>query len=173
MSLCLGNYSDISSHTFSMTCIGNHSLNKHIQSKFGKRSGFFWAKHRNCSLPCVGPRVKETWPLQMITFQKRIHVLPSSLDRPYSSAQTSPGASTATPTLSPQQSSAEGQRRLPAGGYSFVLPRGSNREQKQRSHVISQNTGNWKHAFLVSISHGIYVFLSYGTCSSLLPQCRC
>lgn len=41
----------------------------------------------------------------------------------------------------PPQSSGEGQR-LPAGGYSFFSPRGSKREQKHRSHVVSQNTGN-------------------------------
>lgn len=100
VSLCLGNYSDISSHTRSMTCIGNNFLNKHIQSKFGKkRSGFFWAKHRNCCLPCVSPKVKGTWPLQMTSFQKRSRALPSSLDphRSSSQAQTSPGVSTAAP----------------------------------------------------------------------------
>lgn len=115
LSLCFfawANYSDTSSHTFSMTCIGNNSLNKHIQPKFGKRSGFFWAKHRNCSMPWMSPRVKGTWPLQMTTFQERIHVLPSSLNRPHSSAQTqiNPGFSTATPRvpLSPLQRDREG-----------------------------------------------------------------
>lgn len=167
MFLCLGNYSDISSHTFSMTCIGNNSLNKHIQSKFGKHSGFFWAKHRNCSLPCVSPRVKGTWPLQMTTFQKRIHVLPSSLNRPHSSAQTqiNPGSSTATRVpLSPLPRDREGCQQVHSP-QSF--------QQGTETEKSCNFPKYWQLKVYFSSFHfsslGIYVFLSYGTCSSLLP----
>lgn len=166
VSLCLGNYSDISSHTLSMTCIGNNFLNKHIQSKFGeKRSGFFWAKHRNCCLPCVSPKVKRTWPLQMTSFQKRNGALPTSLDPHRSSARPRPAlACQQLPPVAPQSSGRE-QRKLWAGGYSFFSPRSSNKEQKHGSCVVSQNTGNWEYVALVLMLWHVCLPLSRGTCS--------
>lgn len=169
--LCLGNYSDISSHTFGMTCIGNNSLNKHIQSEFGKRSGFFWAKHRNCSVPCVSPRVKGTWPLQMTIFQKRIHVLPSSLNWSHSSAQTqiNPGSSTAPPRA--PSVLCGGTEKAASRCVPFCSPQSF--QQGTETEKSCSLPKYWQLKVCFSSFHfsslGIYVFLSYGTCSSSLP----
>lgn len=126
VSLCLGNYSDISSHTLSMTCIGNHFLNKHIQSKFGKkkkkRSGFFWAKHRNCCLPCVSPKVKGTWPYKwhILSKEKSCFAFISGPTPFICPGPDQPWGVNSSPR-SPQSSGKE-QRRLWAGGYSFFPP---------------------------------------------------
>lgn len=132
VSLCLGNYSDISSHTLSMTCIGNHFLNKHIQSKFGKkkknaRDSFEQNTETVACLVWV-PKSRGPDPTNDTSFQKRSRALPSSLDphRSSAQAQTSPGVSTAPPgPHSPLERNREGCEQVGTASFPQKFQQGT------------------------------------------------
>lgn len=146
VSLCLGNYSDISSHTLSMTCIGNHFLNKHIQSKFGKKKkktlGILLSKTQKLLLALCESQSQGDLTLQMThPFKREVvlclhlwtHTVHLPRPRPALGCQQLPQVPTVL---------WKGTEKAVSRWVQLLSPRSSNKEQKHGSCVVSQNTGN-------------------------------
>lgn len=167
VSLCLGNYSDISSHTLSMTCIGNHVLNKHIQSKFGRkktRSGFFWEKPQKLLLASCGSQSQGdlTTTNDILSKEKSCFAFtsgPTPLICPGPDQPWAVNSSPQAPTVL-----WKGTEKAVSRWVQLLSPRSSNKEQKHGSCVVSQNTGNWEYVPLVLMLWHVCRPLSCGTC---------